>query len=80
MMNLDQVIANFMTQDTTLGRRVQKAVAYRDARAAGEISPDEYRELLRDLQRLDDIQLSANELDQQTAFNACINALLMLPL
>jgi len=80
MMNLDQVVANFMAQNNALGYRVQRAVSYRDALAIGEISQEEYQELLRDLQRLDDIQLSADELDQQIAFNECLNALMKLPM
>lgn len=80
MMNLDQVVANFMAQNNALGYRIQRAISYRDALAIGEINPEEYQELLRDLQRLDDIQLSADELDQQIAFNECIKALMALPL
>lgn len=80
MMNLDQVVANFMAQNNALGYRVQRAVSYRDALAIGEISLEEYQELVRDLQRLDDIQLSADELDQQIAFNECLNALMNLPM
>ena len=80
MMNLDQVVANFMAQNNALGYRVQRAVSYRDALAIGEISQEEYQELLRDLQRLDDIQLSADELDQQIAFDQCLKALAALPI
>ena len=80
MMNLNQVVANFMAQNNALGYRVQRAVSYRDALAIGEISWEEYQELLKDLQRLDDIQLAADELDQQIAFNECIKALMSLPI
>ena len=80
MMNLDQVVANFMAQNNALGYRVQRAVSYRDALAIGEISQEEYQELLNDLRRLDDIQLSADELDQQIAFDQCLKALAALPI
>jgi len=80
MMNLDQVIHNFMNQPTALGHRMQLAVGYRDAAARGEISQSEYQDLLEDLRRLDDIQLSADELDQQIAFNECLSALKSIPL
>ena len=80
MMNLDQVIHNFMNQPTALGYRMQQAVGYRDAAARGEISQSEYQDLLEDLRRLDDIQLSADELDQQIAFNECLSALKYIPL
>jgi len=80
MMNLDQVIHNFVNQPTVLGHRMQQAVSYRDAAARGEISQSEYQDLLEDLRRLDDIQLSADELDQQIAFNECISALKYIPL
>lgn len=80
MMNLDQVVHNFMNQPTALGYRVQQAVSYRDAASRGEISQSELKDLLEDLRRLDDIQLSADELDQQIAFDQCITALMSLPL
>jgi hypothetical protein len=80
MFNLDQVVQNFIAQDNNLGWRVAKAMEYRDAAARGDVSPAEYQDLVSDLQRLDDIQLSADELDQQIAFNECLNALLSLPL
>lgn len=80
MFNLDQVVQNFIAQNNTMGWRVAKAMEYRDAAARGDVSPAEYQDLVRDLQRLDDIQLSADELDQQIAFNECLNALMSLPL
>lgn len=80
MMNLEQVAQNFLAQNNALGYRVQKAVEYKEAAQRGEISADEYRELLTDLQRLDDIQLSADELDQKIAFNEVLNALMALPI
>ena len=80
MLNLDQVVHNFMNQPNALGYRIQQAVNYRDAAARGEISPSEYQDLLEDLRRLDGIQLSADELDQQVAFNECVNALKYIPL
>jgi hypothetical protein len=80
MMNLNEVVANFMAQPNRLGERMRMAVAYRDAAAIGEISPDELQALLEDLQRLDDIQLAADELDQKIAFDQCFNAIRSLPL
>lgn len=80
MMNLDHVVQNFLNQNNALGYRIQQAVSYRDAAARGEISQSEYQDLLEDLQRLDNIQLSADELDQQIAFNDCLTALKYIPL
>jgi hypothetical protein len=80
MMNIDTVVQNFLEQDTVLGHRMQQAMQYRSAAEAGEISAEEYQELMSDLQRLDQIQLSANELDQQIAFNNIVNTLKSLPL
>ena len=80
MMNLNEVVGNFMQQPNRLGERMRMAMAYRDAAAIGEISPAELKELLADLKRLDDIQLAADELDQQIAFNECFDALMSLPL
>lgn len=80
MMNLDQVIANFASQTTELGNRVRQAQEYRRMAAAGEISPEEAEELMRDLQRLENIQLSAAELDQKIAFVEVMQALRNIPL
>lgn len=80
MLNLDQVVQNFMSQPTRLGERVRMAMAYREAAARGEMSASELADLLTDLQRLDDIQLAADELDQQIAFNEVLNALKSIPL
>ena len=80
MMNLDQVVNHFLNQNNAIGHRVARAMEYRDAVSRGDISQDEYQELLRDLQRLDDIQLSAEELDQQIAFDQCLKALMSLPI
>ena len=80
MMNLDQVVHHFLNQNNAMGHRVARAMEYRDAASRGDISQEEYQELLRDLQRLDDIQLSADELDQQIAFDQCLKALMSLPI
>ncbi len=80
MMNIDTVVQNFLAQNTVLGHRMQQAMQYRSAAETGQISSAEYQELMSDLQRLDEIQLSANELDQQIAFNNIINALKSIPL
>jgi len=80
VMNLDQVVANFCAQDGNLGARVRAAQELREARDRGDIDQSEYEELLEDLKRLDDIQLSASELDQQIAFNECLELLKSLPL
>jgi cell division FtsZ-interacting protein ZapD len=80
MMNLDQVVANFSAREDNLGARVRAAQELRDARDRGDIDQSEYAELLEDLKRLDSIQLSADELDQQIAFNECIELLKSVPL
>jgi len=80
MMNLDQVVANFAARNDMLGARVRAAQELQDARARGDIDQSEYEELLEDLKRLDEIQLSADELDQQIAFNECIELLKSVPL
>jgi hypothetical protein len=80
MMNLDQVVANFCAQEDNLGARMRAAQELRDARDRGDLDQSEYAELLEDLQRLDNIKLSATELDQQIAFNECIELLKNLPM
>jgi hypothetical protein len=80
MMNLDQVIDNFASQATELGNRVRQAQEYRLMCARGEISAPECEELMRDLQRLESIQLSADELDQKIAFVEVMQALRNIPI
>lgn len=80
MMNLDQVIENFVAQDSELGNRVRQAQEYRHLAAAGEITAPEYEELVRDLQRLENIQLTAAELDQKIAFVEVMQMLRNIPL
>lgn len=79
-MNIQQVVANFCNQNNAMGYRVHKALEYRDALARGDVGQDEFTELMEDLQRLDNIQLSSDELDQQILFNDCINLLKNLPI
>ena len=78
-MSLIDVVNNFCNTEGELGNRVRMAVSYRDALARGDIDDAEYHELLIDLQRLENIQLSAGELDAQIAFNECIELLKSLP-
>ena len=55
-------------------------MSYQDALARGDVTAAEYQELMQDLQRLENIQLSAAELDNQIAFNECIELLKNLPI
>lgn len=80
MMNIDTVVKNFLEQDTVLGQRMKKAVEYTDAVKSGEISEAEYQDLMDDLRRLDNIQLSSDELDQKIAFDNCMKVLMSVPL
>lgn len=80
MMNLDQVIANFCERDDQLAERVKQAAELKALAEAGDISRDELTELLEDLKRLDNIELSADELDQAIAFNECLEAIAKIPL
>jgi hypothetical protein len=78
-MSILNVVNNFCNAEGELANRVRMAVSYRDALARGDIDDAEYQELLIDLQRLENIQLSAGELDAQIAFNECIEMLKSLP-
>lgn len=79
MMNLDQATEHWQNRSGQLADRVNKALVYRGAAQRGELTESELRELLQDLKRLDDIELAAAELDQQIAFDECIDLLLTLP-
>ncbi len=78
-MNIQQVVENFCNQNNNLGTRVLRALEYRDALSRGDVNALEFQDLMEDLTRLDNIQLSADELDQQILFNECINLLKSLP-
>jgi cell division FtsZ-interacting protein ZapD len=80
MMNLDEVIKNFSERDDQLAERVKQAAELRALAEAGDITRDELVELLEDLKRLDNIELSADELDQAIAFNECLEAIAKIPL
>lgn len=80
MMNLEQVVHNFCNQEGELGNRTRMALSYRDAVARGDLSEAEYQELMEDLTRLGNIQLAADELDQQVAFYECIQMLKNIPI
>jgi coenzyme F420-reducing hydrogenase delta subunit len=79
-MSIIDVVNNFCNQDSELGNRVRLAVSYQDALARSDVTQEEYQELMLDLQRLENIQLSAVELDNQIAFNECIEMLKNLPI
>jgi hypothetical protein len=79
-MSIIDVVNNFCNCEGELGNRVRLAVSYRDALARNDLNDAEYQELLVDLQRLENIQLSAGELDAQIAFNECIELLKNLPI
>ena len=80
MMNLDEVIKNFSERDDQLAERVKQAAELRALAEAGDITRDELVELVEDLKRLDNIELSADELDQAIAFNECLEAIAKIPL
>jgi len=80
MMNLDEVIKNFSEKDNQLAERVKQAAELRALAESGDITRDELVELLEDLKRLDNIELSADELDQAIAFNECLEAIAKIPL
>ena len=79
-MSIMDVVNNFCNQESELGNRVRLAVSYQDALARGDVTAAEYQELMQDLQRLENIQLSAAELDNQIAFNECIELLKNIPI
>jgi len=79
-MSIIDVVNNFCNQESELGNRVRLAVSYQDALARGDVTAAEYQELMQDLQRLENIQLSAAELDNQIAFNECIELLKNIPI
>ena len=80
MMNLDEVIKNFLEKDNQLAERVKQAAELKALAESGDITRDELVELLEDLKRLDNIELSADELDQAIAFNECLEAIAKIPL
>jgi polyhydroxyalkanoate synthesis regulator phasin len=80
MIELQQKLAELTSTPGELSQRAQQALQYRDLVARGEISPEEYQDLLRDLTRLDDIELAAAELHNQILFNQFIDVLKSIPI
>ena len=77
---MDEVIKNFSERDDQLAERVKQAAELRALAESGDITRDGLVELLEDLKRLDNIELSADELDQAIAFNECLEAIAKIPL
>jgi hypothetical protein len=79
-MNLDEAVNHFAAQETPNGARTRQALFYRNALASNEIGPDEYNDLMEDLKRIEQTQLSAHDLEQAIMVNQIIDALKSLPL
>lgn len=80
MIDLQAQLAQLTSIPGELGERAAQAVLYRDLLSRGEISAAEYQDLLADLKRLDDIQLSAAELSNQIVFDQLVTLLSNIPI
>ena len=80
MIDIQSQLTQLTATPGHLSDRAQQAVQYRDLRARGEISEQEYQDLLSDLARLDDIELSAAELQNQIIFNQVLDLLKNIPI
>jgi len=80
MSDIQSQLAQLTTTPGHLSERTQQAVQYRESRNRNEISEQEYQDLLSDLARLDDIELSAAELQNQIIFNQVLDLLKKLPI
>lgn len=80
MNDLQQLIDQFSIQSGVLGDRVRRAQQLQQAVYNGEISREEFQELSRDLDRLDQVELQAKELEQKILFDQVIKALMAIPL
>jgi len=80
MMNIEDTLRHFTTQENKLGERARLAEQYHVAMKAGELSRDEYQELMNDLKKIEIAESAATELDQAIALNAVIDALMKLPI
>jgi hypothetical protein len=80
MSDIQSQLAELTITPGHLSDRARQAVQYRDLRARGEISEQEYQDLLSDLARLDDIELASAELHNQILFNQFIDVLKSIPI
>jgi hypothetical protein len=80
MIDLQEKLAQLTSIPGELSERAAQAVLYRDLLSRGEISAAEYQDLLADLKRLDDIQLSAAELSNQIVFDQLVTLLSNIPI
>ena len=80
MSDIQQAIDWFRGQPGAMGDRVRRGEQLQRAVNSGEISPDEFRELIQDLDRLDQVELSAQELENKILFDQVIKVLMAIPL
>jgi len=80
MSDISSIMATLQGQPGELGHRVRRMIELRTALDQGDISADEFQELVRDLDKLDAVQLQAHELEQKILFNQVLAVLKNIPL
>jgi ATP-dependent Lon protease len=80
MMHLQEKLAAITRTPGQLSQRATQALTYHEQLTRGEISPEEYQDLLSDISRLDGIELAAEELHNQIIFDQFLDLLKTIPI
>ena len=71
-------LKELLTSNTWAAKRAQYAIRFTEEYKSGQLSADEYTELLNDLKNTDKLNLQAEELEIKVKLESAINLLLKL--
>ena len=71
-------LKELLTSSTWAAKRAQLAIKFTEEYNSGQLSADEYAELLNDLKNTDKLNLQAEELEIKVKLESAINLLLKL--
>lgn len=77
-MNVDELINQLIQQKGTIGLRANKLVEYQNQFDKGQLSNEEYRELVLDLARIDQVSASAEQLEQIILLKKAVELILSI--
>lgn len=77
-MNVDELINQLIQQKGTIGLRAKKLVEYQNQFDKGQLSNEEYRELVLDLARIDQVSASAEQLEQIILLKKAVELILSI--
>lgn len=72
------ILASIVTEDSNINQAAATVNQYTEMCKRGEISREEYAELIEDIQRTINIEANVNELQAMERLNTAINGLIMI--